>query len=158
VLCQQGLQFFPDRIGALREMHRVLAPGGVVLLGVWAAERPLGLFGPIAEIVAETSAREPYPHAFAPDSYTIDAGSLRELLAAAQFAEVSVELVELECRWGSAEEILATVLATPFGPLVSALDALAQERIREGLRERLGVANDARPTVSTVANVARAVK
>ncbi len=25
--CQQALQFFPDRVGALRELHRVLAPG-----------------------------------------------------------------------------------------------------------------------------------
>lgn len=28
VLCQQGLQFFPDKVKALREMHRVLVPGG----------------------------------------------------------------------------------------------------------------------------------
>ncbi len=27
VLCQQGLQFFPDRAAAVREMRRVLAPG-----------------------------------------------------------------------------------------------------------------------------------
>jgi ubiquinone/menaquinone biosynthesis C-methylase UbiE len=28
VLCQQGLQFFPDKAGALKEMHRVLKPKG----------------------------------------------------------------------------------------------------------------------------------
>lgn len=28
VLCQQGLQFFPDRAAALRDMRRVLRPGG----------------------------------------------------------------------------------------------------------------------------------
>ncbi len=34
VLCQQGLQFFPDKVGALREMHRVLVPGGRVVISV----------------------------------------------------------------------------------------------------------------------------
>ena len=32
VLCQLGLQFFPDRVGALREMGRVLAPSGRALV------------------------------------------------------------------------------------------------------------------------------
>ena len=33
-LCQMGLQFFPDRQGALREMRRVLRPGGRIILNV----------------------------------------------------------------------------------------------------------------------------
>ncbi|UVK39685.1 class I SAM-dependent methyltransferase [Mesorhizobium sp. AR10] len=37
VLCQLGLQFFPDRSLALREMNRVLAPSGRVALSVYSA-------------------------------------------------------------------------------------------------------------------------
>ena len=37
VFCQQALQFVPDRIAALKEMHRVLVPRGRVALNVRAA-------------------------------------------------------------------------------------------------------------------------
>jgi ubiquinone/menaquinone biosynthesis C-methylase UbiE len=40
VLCQQGLQFFPDRTRSLVEMRRVLEPGGGLALNVWAARNP----------------------------------------------------------------------------------------------------------------------
>jgi ubiquinone/menaquinone biosynthesis C-methylase UbiE len=35
VLCQQGLQFFPDKPAALRDMWRVLVPTGHLVLSVW---------------------------------------------------------------------------------------------------------------------------
>ena len=37
LLCQQGLQVFPDRPAALREMHRALVPGGRLILSVWGS-------------------------------------------------------------------------------------------------------------------------
>ena len=40
VLCQQGLQFFPQKLEALREMHRVLTPSGRVVLSVWKSAGP----------------------------------------------------------------------------------------------------------------------
>lgn len=38
VICQQGLQFFPDRLAAVREMRRALVPGGRLAVATW---RPL---------------------------------------------------------------------------------------------------------------------
>jgi ubiquinone/menaquinone biosynthesis C-methylase UbiE len=35
VMCHQGLQFMPDKAAALREMQRVLAPGGRVAIATW---------------------------------------------------------------------------------------------------------------------------
>jgi SAM-dependent methyltransferase len=36
VICQQGVQFFPDPSRGLREMTRVAAPGGAVAFTVWS--------------------------------------------------------------------------------------------------------------------------
>ena len=35
VVCQFGLMFFPDKFAAVREVRRVLAPGGQYVLNVW---------------------------------------------------------------------------------------------------------------------------
>src|SRR5262249_41083176 len=50
VLCQLGLQFFPDRPRALREMHRVLVPDGRMALSVYTTiERT-----PVANALAQS--------------------------------------------------------------------------------------------------------
>ena len=41
-LCQQGLQFMPDKPGAMAEMARVLKPGGRLALSVWKTQSPIG--------------------------------------------------------------------------------------------------------------------
>ncbi len=41
ILCQQGLQFAPDKLAALRHMRRVLAPGGRLAFTVWSGVDPL---------------------------------------------------------------------------------------------------------------------
>lgn len=42
VLCALGLMYVPDPTRALREMHRVLAPGGRAVAAVWGARRNCG--------------------------------------------------------------------------------------------------------------------
>lgn len=37
VVCQQGFQFFPDGVQAVKEIHRVLQPGGRVAISVWSS-------------------------------------------------------------------------------------------------------------------------
>lgn len=37
VFCQQALQFMPNRVAALKQMHRALVPGGRLALNVWRA-------------------------------------------------------------------------------------------------------------------------
>ncbi len=40
VFCQQGMQYVPDKLTALREMHRVLGAGGRLVFTVWSAPHP----------------------------------------------------------------------------------------------------------------------
>jgi ubiquinone/menaquinone biosynthesis C-methylase UbiE len=53
VVCQFGLMFFPDKVGALREMRRVLKPRGALLLNVWGSL----VDNPIARLAHETVAQ-----------------------------------------------------------------------------------------------------
>jgi ubiquinone/menaquinone biosynthesis C-methylase UbiE len=101
VLCHQGLQFFADRPAALREMRRVVAPGGVVAIGVWRSLEENGLFhelGAIAErfVGPVADARHGFP----------DAGALADLISDAGFADVVVEPMSLPTRFHSADELV----------------------------------------------------
>src|SRR5262249_61268519 len=44
VLCQFGLMFVPSPVTALREMRRVLRPGGKLGVTVWSVPEKVGIF------------------------------------------------------------------------------------------------------------------
>jgi SAM-dependent methyltransferase len=52
VFCQQGLQFVDDRSAAVREMTRVLAPGGRVVASVWQDLERQPVYAPMIEAEA----------------------------------------------------------------------------------------------------------
>jgi ubiquinone/menaquinone biosynthesis C-methylase UbiE len=158
VLCQQGLQFFPDRLAALHEMHRVLALGGVAVASSWAAERPLGLFGPMVDTLIEFGIPEPYPRAFDASSYAITVSDLRVLFESAGFRAVTVQTVELECVWETSHDAVATISGTPYGPILAALPDAQQQHIYATLRDRLGGSQYGQLTIKTASNIARGVR
>lgn len=52
VLCQFGLMFFPDRSAALREMQRVAAPGGHVVVAVWDSLEQTPAYAALVRVLA----------------------------------------------------------------------------------------------------------
>jgi ubiquinone/menaquinone biosynthesis C-methylase UbiE len=154
VICQQGLQFFPDRGAAVAEMCRAAGPGGRVVVATWAAEYPVGLFGPMAECLRDAGLAEPYPGAFEVSSYVIGTEEVAALFQTAGLEDIKVATLALDAVWASQNDAANTVHGTPFGPGVSALAAPAQARIRAMLLQRLGARPDGPVTVRTVCNVA----
>lgn len=88
VLCQHGLQFFPDRPEAVREMHRVLVPGGRALAIVLQSLEKHPLFEALTQSVAHHLA---LPVAAVMTPFVLsDASELRRLFADAGFDKVDV--------------------------------------------------------------------
>jgi ubiquinone/menaquinone biosynthesis C-methylase UbiE len=97
VVCQQGLQFFPDKAAAAREMRRVLAPGGRLAVATW---RPLEEV-PIFTALHRVAERHLGPvvdhrHGFG------DAMAIERLLADAGFHDVRVEKMSRTVRFADA--------------------------------------------------------
>lgn len=87
VLCQLSLQFVPEKLGALREMRRVLGEGGRAVLNV------PGPAAPMMALLAEAMERHVSPVAggFVSHVFSLnDAAELERLMETAGFREVAV--------------------------------------------------------------------
>lgn len=108
--CQLGLQFFPDRPAALREMHRVLVSGGRVGLMVWRGIE----HSPGFDILAAALARHVSPEAAgimrAPFGLA-EAEELRGLMAAAGFRDITIRPVAGTVRFPSVARFVQDYVA-----------------------------------------------
>jgi ubiquinone/menaquinone biosynthesis C-methylase UbiE len=157
VLCQQGLQFFPQQQAAVDEMRRVLRPGGVAGIAVWAHGHPLEPFGVYCEELVAAGAQPPFPRAFDADTYTMSLESVRSLVEAAGFGSVTASVVELEVAWPDAATAAAGVLGTPFAGALRDLPAEQRERYETAVLSRFTVAATGGPVRrETAAVVVRA--
>jgi SAM-dependent methyltransferase len=89
VFCQLGLQYFPDRPKALREMCRVLRPNGRMALLVWRSIQLSPGFALLAEALAQHVSAEAAAIMRAPFALE-EAETLRSLTEGAGFHAVEV--------------------------------------------------------------------
>lgn len=128
VLCQQGLQFFPDRLAGLREMRRVLVPGGRLGLAVFGPQEQ----SPGYHALGQALARYVGPQAGRLSPFTLsDVDVLRGMVAAAGFRETEIRGDTLSVRWPSPTEFLARLVAG--APIIGGALAALPEKKRQAL-------------------------
>jgi ubiquinone/menaquinone biosynthesis C-methylase UbiE len=135
VLCQQGLQFFPDKAVALREMHRVLAGNGRLALSVW---NNVGIYntavsGALAQFVGSDVAAR-----FNASRKTPTADELRRLVTEAGFSDVEVSISRINVHLPRIDKFVVDHLAaTPVATAVAAADAEARKQVGASVMEQL---------------------
>lgn len=134
VLCQQGLQFVPDKRAATREMHRVLAPGGRAVVAVWQGLEHQPVFG----ILEPAIDRHIGQGAGAPFSFG-DADALRVLFDDAGFGEVTLDSVSRNVHFPSADGFVRMVVmsAAAVIPKLAELDNAAQQVLIDEVRREV---------------------
>ncbi len=136
-LCQQGLQFFPDRVQALREMRRVLRPGGRLALTVWSAIADTPYAAALAAALAQHVSPEAGSMAQAPHALH-DAVELHRLVASTGFQNVHVRPTIETTQLPLPEEFApGHFAALPMAATIAQLTPERREALIEDMSEAL---------------------
>lgn len=130
--CQQGLQFFPDKVGALTEIRRLLRPNGrcVICVARELEKNPL-MRSQVAAITKHINAEA--SSAIRAVCALSDGGVIRDMFLQAGFQDVDWETVSLMLHHGSGLEFVTNGIAsTPIAGLIAdwgdeARDALIED-------------------------------
>jgi SAM-dependent methyltransferase len=136
VLCREGLMFAVDPARALREIRRVLAPGGRVAVAVWGPRERNPWLGLVLDAAGEQLGA-PVPPPGIPGPFALsDAGRLAGLLAGSGLTEVAVEELAVPLRAGSFDEWWdrTSALAGPLAQLLETLPPAATQDLRRRAR------------------------
>jgi ubiquinone/menaquinone biosynthesis C-methylase UbiE len=137
VLCQQGLQFFPDRPAALREMRRVLKPGGRAAIAVWAELERNQIFAAFHAALRDGAPAALAELIVAPFSWPSGA-ALKSAAEDAGFRDVRLSTPALPMVLeGGVEQAVQSFAATPVSPGVAELAQDVQHALFARMRDEM---------------------
>ncbi|MFP5220334.1 MAG: class I SAM-dependent methyltransferase [Actinomycetes bacterium] len=134
VLCAMGLQFFEDKLQGLREMRRVLAPGGRAVVSTPGPTPPL--FRAIDAALADHVGTE--ASCFVHAVFSVhDPAEARELFVAAGFDEVEIQTGAVPLRVDPpADFFWQYVQSTPLAAAAAGLDDAGRAALERDVVER----------------------
>lgn len=137
VLCQQGLQFFPDRAAPVGEIHRVLRPDGVAAVSVWRSAEHNPYIAALADGLGRHVSADARETMLAPCCLG-DPDELRELFVDAGFSSVDVHAVTIEREpMDAIEAIGGNLAALPIADQIAAMDPAARRRLIDDIVDAL---------------------
>lgn len=153
-VCQQGLQFFPERVEALKEMARVTQTGGRIAVAVWGSVEQNPIFGALLAALRENLPPEIADLMKAPFSLH----DTEELVVLAQQAGLKNTLIKsftLPLVFeGGIEQAVRMLEATPLAPQIAELPMEQQTKLAASLRSRLNqFMNGTECQSTTVSNI-----
>src|SRR4029079_12014456 len=135
VLCQQGLQFFPDKAVALREMRRVLAHNGRLALSVW---NTVGLYNTAVSAALAQFIGSDVAARFNASRNTPASDELERLVTKAGFLDVDVTVVQINVHLPRIDKfVLDHLAATPVASAVASTDEEARKQIGVSVMQEL---------------------
>lgn len=138
VLCQHGLQFFPDRQQALGEMRRVLVPGGRALVMVLQSLDRHAVFQSLMTAVA-SELGQPLAEVAIPFAVP-EAATLELLSGSAGFRGGRVVPVSTEVRFADADRFVPTAVASSAAAIPAFAQLAPEDRAAMLARVREAVA------------------
>jgi SAM-dependent methyltransferase len=136
-LCQQGLQFFSEKVEALKEMTRATRSGGRIVVAVWGSLQQNPIFGEICAGLDETLPASIADMMKAPFSLN-DPQQLTALTEEAGLKNIEVKTHSLPLIFENGIDQAIRVLdATPLAPQIAELPSEQQDTMVASLKNRL---------------------
>jgi len=135
ITCRFGAMFFADALQGLKEMLRVLKPGGIMALAVWRARELNPFFATVADIVAKHIEAPPEdPNALGAFRFA-SPGSLSGLLEAAGASDVSESILKFSIQAPIALSEFWTTRVEMSDTLRGKVASLTPEQLESARRE-----------------------